>query len=129
MIPAIVLVDDSAVTLALIRRILQEAVPDYELVDAVNSAAALALIAERPVALVITDQHMPGMDGIALTAAIKAAVPQCPVILMTGAAGPELEQRAETVGVDYFLPKPFRFDQLATMVRAALGHEWRSLGQ
>ncbi len=98
--PTIVLVDDSPVTLALMRRILQEVVPDYELIDIVHSAAALSLIVERPVALVITDQHMPGMDGLALTEAIKATVPQCPIILMTGSATPELEQRAEIAGAD-----------------------------
>jgi DNA-binding NarL/FixJ family response regulator len=106
--------------LVLIPRMLREAVPDYELPSIANSTAALAVIAQRPVALVITDQHMPDMDGVALTAAIKAAAPQCPVVLMTSNLTPEIEQRALAAGVEYFLPKPFPFEQLVAMVRAAL---------
>jgi DNA-binding NtrC family response regulator len=118
--PAIVLVDDDPVMLMLIPRILREAAPDYELLSIANSTTALALMAQRPIALVITDQHMPDMDGVALTVAIKAVAPQCPVILMTGASTDELRLRAEAAAVDYFLPKPFGFDQLASIVRAAL---------
>jgi DNA-binding NtrC family response regulator len=68
---------------------------------------------------VITDLRMPDMNGVALTAAIKAVAPLCPVILMTGNLTPEIHQRALVVGVDHFLPKPFPFDQLAAMVRGA----------
>jgi DNA-binding NarL/FixJ family response regulator len=78
------------------------------------------VIAQRPVALVITDQHMPDMDGVALTVAIKAVAPQCPVILITGTSTDEIRLCAEAAGVDYFLPKPFGFDQLAALVRSVL---------
>jgi DNA-binding NtrC family response regulator len=118
--PAIILVDDDTVMLALIPRILREAAPDYELLSIANSTAALALMAQRPIALVITDQHMPDMDGIALTVAIKAVAPQCPVILMTGTSTDEIRLRAEAAGADFFLPKPFPFEQLVSTVRAAL---------
>lgn len=118
--PAIVLVDDDPVMLALIPRILREAAPDYELLSIANSMAALALIAQRPVALVIADQHMPDMDGVALTVAIKAIAPQCPVILTTGTTIDEIKLRAEAAGVNYFLPKPFGFEQLTALARAAL---------
>jgi two-component system, response regulator, stage 0 sporulation protein F len=119
--PAIVLVDDDTVIRTLIGRIMQAAVSDYDVVAAVDGAAALALIAQRPVALVITDQHMPDMDGVALTVAIKAVAPHCPVILMTGNLAPEIQQRGQAAGVDFFLPKPFPFEQLETIVRAAIG--------
>jgi two-component system, response regulator, stage 0 sporulation protein F len=116
--PAIILVDEESFVLTLLERILAGLASDYDLLSVVNGAAALALIAQRPVALVITDQHMPDMDGAALTAAIKAAAPLCPVILMSGNL--DLQQRAEAAGVDFFLPKPFGFDQLETIVRAAI---------
>jgi CheY-like chemotaxis protein len=65
--PAILLVDDDSIVLTLIHHFMHEVAPDYELLSVENGAAALALIAQRPVALVITDMRMPGMDGIALT--------------------------------------------------------------
>jgi DNA-binding NtrC family response regulator len=63
---------------------------------------------------------MPDMDGVALTVAIKTVAPLCAVILMTGYATSEIEERAKAAGVDYFLAKPFPFDQLVSTVRAAL---------
>jgi CheY-like chemotaxis protein len=119
--PAIILVDDEAMVRALIGRIMHEAVSDYELIAVADGATALALFAERPIALVLTDQHMPDMDGVALTVAIKAVAPQCPVVLMTGSATREVRKRAEAARVDFLLLKPFGFEQLETIVRAMLG--------
>jgi CheY-like chemotaxis protein len=118
--PAILLVDDDPVMLTLMRRILPEVAPDYELVAVLDGTTALTLIALQPIALVITDQYMPDMDGIALITAIKALAPQCPVILMTGSDAAEIQQRAQAAGVDFFLAKPFGFEQLVALVRAAL---------
>jgi CheY-like chemotaxis protein len=118
--PAIILVDDETFVLTLLERILAELAADYQLLSVVNGAAALTLMAQRPVALVITDLRMPTMDGIALTKAIKAIAPQCPVILMTGSPSPEIHQRGQAAGVDFFLPKPFPFDQFTATVRTAL---------
>jgi CheY-like chemotaxis protein len=118
---AILLVDDDTIVLTLIHHMMHEVAPDYELLSVANGAAALALMAQRPVALVITDQHMPNMDGIAMTVAIKAVALHCPVILITGSPTPEIHQRGQAAGVDYFLPKPFRAEQFAAVVLTALG--------
>jgi CheY-like chemotaxis protein len=118
--PAIILVDDERDVLAILERILPELVPNTELLSVANGAAALALLAQRPVALIITDQRMPDMDGVALTVAIKARAPHCPVILMTGYPSPELQRRADAAGVDHFLVKPFQIEHLAGMVEVAI---------
>jgi DNA-binding NtrC family response regulator len=128
MTPAIVLVDDEAMVLTVLKRALAALASDCDLIAVVNGAAALVLLAERPVALLITDMRLPDMDGIALTEAIKLVAPHCPVILMTGYPSPEIEQRAVAVGVDFFLAKPFRINQLAAMVRAALAQDGPSAG-
>ena len=116
----ILLVDDEPVVLTVLHRILRTIVPTYDVITAPDGATALTLFAQRPVALVITDQHMPNMDGVALTVAIKAVAPQCPVVLMTGSATREVRKRAEAARVDFLLLKPFGFEQLATIVRAML---------
>jgi two-component system, response regulator, stage 0 sporulation protein F len=117
---AILLVDDEPSVLAIFRRVMQDLVEEYELITVADGATALALIAERPVALVITDQRMPDMDGVALIEAIKAVAPECPVVLMTGYPAPEVRQRARAVGADFFLSKPFPFNELEAIVRASL---------
>jgi CheY-like chemotaxis protein len=119
--PAIILVDDEAFVLAILKRILSELAPGYELLSITDGATALALFAQRPVALIITDMRMPDMDGVALTVAIKAVAPLCPVILMTGNLTPQIRQRAQAAGVDFFLAKPFPVEHLVSLVRAALG--------
>jgi YesN/AraC family two-component response regulator len=67
--PAIILVDDETFVLAILKRILSELAPGYELLSIADGATALALFAQRPVALVMTDLRMPTMDGVALTKA------------------------------------------------------------
>jgi DNA-binding NtrC family response regulator len=119
--PTIVLVEDQKSVLALLERIIAKLAPDYDLVGVPDGPTALALFAQRPVALVMTDQSILTLDGLALTAAIKAVAPLCPVILMTGYPTSEIRQRAQAAGVDFFLLKPLGFEHLASIVRAALG--------
>src|SRR5688500_3322963 len=102
----------------LIGRMLHELAGTYDLITAPDGATALALLAERPVALVITDYHMPDMDGVTLTEAIKVVAPQCLVVVMT--AYPDVRQRAAVAGADFFLSKPFGLAQLAAIMQAAL---------
>jgi YesN/AraC family two-component response regulator len=118
----ILLVDDEPMVLDILYQLMDKFTEDYDLVAAPNGTAALALLAERSVALVITDQKMPDMDGITLITTIKAAMPQCPVILMTGYPTSELRQRADAAGVDFFVSKPFRLEPFAAVVLTALGH-------
>jgi CheY-like chemotaxis protein len=123
----ILLVDDDALVLRLIEHMLQDVAPDYELITVSDGTAALAVLAQQSITLVITDQHMPGMDGLTLARVIKAATPHCPVILLTGSVTPELQQRGKAAGVDYFLPKPFRLQQLASLLKVALAQS-RTVG-
>jgi CheY-like chemotaxis protein len=125
--PAILLVDNDIFVLTALDRILVEIAPAYELLTVLRGVGALTLMAQRPIALVITDQRMPSMDGLTLTVAIKAQAPQCPVILMTGFPSPEIHQRGQAAGVDFFVSKPFRLKQIASLVQAALAQE-RAVG-
>ena len=118
----ILLVDDEPAVLALLRQIMHDLAEVYDVIPVPDGARALAQFAQRPVALVVTDYRMPDMDGVALTAEIKAAAPQCQVILMTGHPTPEIQHNARVAGADFFLPKPFPLAQLNAMVRAALAH-------
>jgi two-component system, response regulator, stage 0 sporulation protein F len=116
----ILLVDDEPAVLAILRRVLHDLAGDYDLITAPDGATALDLIAQRPIALVITDYQMPDMDGVALTEAIKVAAPQCSVVLMTGYPTPETQHRARMAEADFYLSKPFRLDQLTAIVQATL---------
>jgi YesN/AraC family two-component response regulator len=85
-----------------------------------SGVAALALTAVRPVALVITDYHMPGMNGVQLTGAIKAASPTTRVAIITAYDVQDVARRAKAVAADYVLPKPYILAQLKQMLEASI---------
>jgi len=118
--PALILVEDESDMLIILGRLLRNLTAHYDSLPVSTGSAALAQIAVRPVSLVITDYNMPGMNGIALAARIKATAPTITVILISAEATPELAQRAHATGVDYYLAKPFPLDNLEAIVRSVL---------
>lgn len=81
---------------------------------------AAALLEEVVPDLVITDYHMPEMNGWDLALHIRRAFPDLPVLLMTGL--PEVLSHAEAPGnpFDGILAKPFRVDALFSCIQSAL---------
>lgn len=71
--------------------------------------AALAKIAETPFELVLMDAHMPGLDGLAATRALRAAPEprrSLPVVAMTSSRAIEDRQDCFAAGVDACVTKP-----------------------
>jgi DNA-binding NtrC family response regulator len=118
--PIILIVDDDPDALSILGRLLHLLVRRYEIVAVDSGAAALAVIAARPVALMITDLYMPGMNGVQLTGAIKAASPTTRVALITAYGVDDAARQAHAVAVDYVFPKPFMLMQLKQMLEESL---------
>jgi two-component system response regulator (stage 0 sporulation protein F) len=118
--PAILLVDDEPDILALLKLFMHQLAPRYDILTMSDAQSALRHLADRTVPLLITDYMMPGMNGLELTAAVKAASPMTHVILATGYDSAALEQRAREQHVDTFLPKAALFDRLEDVVRSVL---------
>lgn len=74
---------------------------------AANGDAALALVDELPVAVVLTDIRMPGLDGVELTRELKRRDAEIEVILLTGHATVETAAEAVRLGAFDYLTKPF----------------------
>ncbi len=68
-------------------------------------------------ACVISDIHMPRMDGLELTRILRRTAQELPIILMTGRGAPELEKKAYSCGARSVVTKPFGFDELATSLK------------
>jgi len=68
---------------------------------------ALKVLAERPVAIVVSDVRMEPMDGITLLKEIRGRYPHLPVVLMTAFADVDRAVEAMRAGACDFLLKPF----------------------
>ncbi len=119
-LPIILIVDDDPEALILLRRLLHSFAQHYEIVAVDNGVEALALTAVRPVTLMITDYHMPGMNGVQLTGAVKAASPETRVAIITAYDVHDVARRAKAVAADYVLPKPFMLAQLRQMLEESV---------
>ena len=92
----------------------------YTILTCTHGDMALEQAMQQPTPLLITDYNLPGMNGLQLTAALKARAPATRVVLISADITPDLERRARERGVDYLVPKPFHVDPLIQIVLAAL---------
>ena len=118
--PAIILVDDDPDILRLLGLIINSLATGYTILTCTDGDVALEQAMQQPTPLIITDYNLPGMNGLQLTAAVKAHAPATRVVLLSGYISPDLERRARDRDVDYLVPKPFQVDPLIQIVRAAL---------
>lgn len=116
----IVVVDDEAAIRQIIRQSLEA--NGYRTIVASNGAEALDLIesSSEAVSLVLTDMMMPVMDGAALSAELARLHPELPIIATSGLNANGGVLRAQNVGVEHFLSKPYTTDDLLTSVHDAL---------
>ncbi len=71
----------------------------------------------------IIDQHMPGMDGLEVVAALHRERVFLPTILITGRLDAGITRRAGQLGVRAILEKPFRVARLVELIRGALDQQ------
>ena len=115
----ILIVDDEPNVLkALLRTLRKE---DYDIFTATSAQEGLKLLDMREFDLVISDQHMPGMDGIAFLQKVKAEQPHTLTVMLTGAKEIDVAMEAiNTAGVYKFILKPWEDDDLKVTIRRAL---------
>ncbi len=74
--------------------------------QAASGAEALAALEERPAALILADQMMPEMDGVAFTQQARANGSEARIIMITGRAEPRFAEAATAAGANAVLVKP-----------------------
>ena len=110
----ILVVDDDESMRSLLRLHLTAA--GYEVEVAEDAIAAGYLVLRSPPDLIITDVHMPHMDGFEFIAALKSdkTVPDIPVIFLTSVE--EGDHRGKGLGAVGYLTKPVMADKLLRLV-------------
>ena len=88
---------------------------------AASGAEALALLKQRHFDLIISDIRMPDLSGLALLENIKQQDLSIPVVLITAYASPEDAVLAMKNGAYDYVTKPFKVDDILSVITAALG--------
>jgi DNA-binding response OmpR family regulator len=114
----ILVVEDEEEILILVGRILRSAGHDID--TARDGGEALAKIESRRPDLVVLDLIMPGVDGWAVLAQLKARNNPPPVVLLTGRTDYETFARGVREGAVAYVVKPFRFHELVATCQRVL---------
>ena len=116
--PRVLCVDDEPVILQILRRLLE--VQGFEPVVCGDPLAAISMFTEGMFDVVITDIHMPRMDGLSLMRALREKQPELPVVVVTGHGTVDTAIQALREGATGMLVKPFTGEELLGEVRRAL---------
>ncbi len=81
---------------------------------------ALSLLEENPVDIVLADIRMPKIDGIQFLKALRSKGIDLPVIMITAYASLDSAVEAKKEGAFDYVSKPFKLDELRTLVNKAL---------
>jgi CheY-like chemotaxis protein len=105
----VLLAEDNPINALLTRELLRRR--GHRVVEVVTGEAAVKAMREEPFDLVLTDIHMPGMDGIEATKAIRAdeaamGRARTPIIALTADALETGKRACREAGMDGFLTKP-----------------------
>lgn len=116
----IMIVDDEPANLRLLERLFRR---DYEVITASSGSEALQLLNRHDVALIVTDQRMPGMTGIELLKRTVSFRPHMVRIILTGYTDTSALVEAINCGHVYkYVTKPWSNDELRLTVGRALEH-------
>jgi DNA-binding response OmpR family regulator len=95
-----------------------------------ESALSLLLHEHEPYDAVVLDVMLPGKDGFAVAAELRASGQFVPVLMLTARSRPEDVLRGFESGADDYLPKPFELSVLLARLHALLRRrEWFHLDQ
>lgn len=126
MIERVLLVDDDPAFLDVYQSILSQ---HFQVLTAESAERALEVIQRQgPFAVIISDMHMPGMDGLAFMERLRSVSPRTVKIMLTGQPSLETAMAAVNVsGVFGFFSKECDSAELIEKVRAAIA-EYRRRG-
>jgi two-component system sensor histidine kinase/response regulator len=114
----ILLADDDAVNRLLAATQLE--LLGYQVAEARSGEEVLAALARESFDLVLMDCQMPGLDGYATTRRLRQGEQgtgrRTPVVAVTAHALPGERERCLASGMDDYLPKPYRLEELGAVV-------------
>jgi CheY-like chemotaxis protein/anti-sigma regulatory factor (Ser/Thr protein kinase) len=114
----VLVAEDSPVVRELVREVLEKA--GFAVTAVEDGVEALDQLTRQSFAVVVSDVHMPRMDGLELLGRLRGLPRPPPVVLLTADDAPETVLRAVRAQALLYLPKPMARERLVEMVRSAL---------
>lgn len=114
-------VDDSASIRQMVAFTLKSA--GYDVIEAADGNAGLAQAKSNNVQLILTDQNMPGMDGLTLIKSLRALpnFKAIPILMLTTESSDAMKSQGRAAGATGWLVKPFDPQKLLEVVRKVIG--------
>jgi CheY-like chemotaxis protein len=106
--------DDKILSMRLVRA-LEKHGDLLDVIDVGNGKDAMDVLAKHQIALLVTDIHMPEVDGFELLAHVSEHYPVIPCFVMTAIGAPEVKPRLPRDLIRFF-PKPFEIDTFTAAV-------------
>ncbi|WEX79441.1 winged helix-turn-helix domain-containing protein (plasmid) [Sinorhizobium numidicum] len=112
----ILVIEDDQKTSEYILRGLSEAGHVCDVIE--DGRDALFQASREPYDVMIVDRMLPGLDGLSLVKAVRAAKVKTPVLFLTAVGGVDDRVEGLEAGGDDYLTKPFAFSELLARVNA-----------
>ena len=116
--PPILVVDDEPDLRVLVRTVLERA--GYRTLEAASGELALVAFEREPLALVLLDLQLPGIQGFDVLAQIRERDRELPVVVLSAHTSAEAELAVMAAGGNGYLAKPFRASRLLEVAAALL---------
>ena len=116
----VLIVDDDAVEVRLLRRLLEKMMPAAELDVAMDGFEAGRKLETFQPDLIILDLMLPGVDGFQVCRNIRSdeRTKNVKILAISGLRADDTEKKIMAIGADGFLAKPFKIDRLRAVVGA-----------
>jgi CheY-like chemotaxis protein len=115
----ILLAEDNPINAMLTRELLRRR--GHQVSEVTSGEAAIAVMAEERFDILLTDIHMPGLDGVEATkrirlAELRAGKPRTPIVALTADVLETGKRACQEAGMDGFLAKPIDPAELDSML-------------
>jgi len=118
LLPAVLLVDDEVRSQDAMRRTLDE---EFTIFTASNADEARALLQRQPVCVIVCDQRMPGVSGVAFLKEVRERWPEVVRIVISGYTdSQDIIAGINEAGIYQYILKPWSPDHLLDVVRNAV---------
>lgn len=115
----VLLVDDSKVSRLMLKAIIENQFPRWQVLEAENAAEALkiSLYENENINLITLDMNMPETDGLTVAPQLRRNCTNAKVALLTGNMAENVRNQAKEQGL-LFIAKPITEEKIVTLVQS-----------